>query len=133
MTTLRQRVASPGNEKTLTEQWVEEYQDDPEYIAIGMAMAVTEDVAKELQRRKLTNAWLAREMGVSQAHVSKVLGAPPNMTLLTVAKMAAALGYEPAVKLKGSRLKGLKNGRGLGKKNEARGATQGRRRRNGRA
>lgn len=105
MTTLRERVAPSGPAQTRTEQWLQEYRNDPVYIAIGLAMEVTESVARELRRRKLTRAWVARQMGVSQAHVSKVMSAPPNMTLTTIAKMAVALGYEPRVVLKGRRLK----------------------------
>jgi len=105
MTTNPRRYYTETSEKPLLQQWADEYRNDPVYIAIGLAMEVTESVARELRRRKLTRAWLARQMGVSQAHVSKVMSAPPNMTLTTIAKMAVALGYEPRVVLKGRRLK----------------------------
>jgi len=105
MTTNPRRYYTESSEKPLLQQWADEYRNDPVYIAIGLAMEVTESVARELRRRKLTRAWLARQMGVSQAHVSKVMSAPPNMTLTTIAKMAVALGYEPRVVLKGRRLK----------------------------
>ncbi len=119
--------------KPLLEQWAGELRSDPDYIAIGLAMAVTEDAAKELKRRKLTKAWLARAMGVSQAHVSKVMNAPPNMTLTTIAKMAVALGYEPTVKLKGKRLAAPKNGHRPKASRTSRAATRRRGRRDGRA
>lgn len=81
---------------TLT-RYAQEYANDPEFIAEGLSMKVTEEMLKYLEQKGLSQSWLAEKMGVSRAHVSRILNAPPNMTLLTIAKIAVALGVTPDV------------------------------------
>lgn len=83
-------------EKTL-ETYAQEYANDPEFIAEGLAIKVTEEMLECLERKNLNQSWLAEQMGVSRAHVSRILNARPNMTLLTISKIAVALGVKPDV------------------------------------
>ena len=78
------------------DQDIARYRNDPEYIADSWALAIAEEVVAELRRRGKSQTWLADRMGVSRSHVSSILNAPPNMTLLTLAKLSVALGL-PAI------------------------------------
>jgi len=81
----------------ILERYAQEYANDPEFIAEGLSIKVIEEMLQCLEQRKLSQTWLAQKMGVSRAHVSRILNAPPNMTLLTIAKIAVALGVTPDV------------------------------------
>jgi transcriptional regulator with XRE-family HTH domain len=81
------------------ERYVQEYANDPEFIAERLAIKIAEEMLECLERKGLNQSWLAQQMGVTRAHVSKILNAQPNMTLLTIAKIAVALGVEPDVTL----------------------------------
>ena len=83
-------------ERTL-ETYAQEYADDPEFVAEGLAIKVTEEMLECLEQRNLSQSWLAEQMGVSRAHISRILNARPNMTLLTISKIAVALGVQPDV------------------------------------
>jgi transcriptional regulator with XRE-family HTH domain len=79
------------------ERYTKEYASDPEFVAEGLAIKVTEEMLECLELKGLNQSWLAEQMGVSRAHVSRILNARPNMTLLTIAKIAVALGVKPDV------------------------------------
>ena len=81
------------------EKWAKDYENDPEYIAEGLSLKVVEEMLAQLNKKGLTQSWLAEKMGVSRAHISKILNAAPNMTFLTLAKIAVALGTKPEVTL----------------------------------
>jgi len=75
----------------------QDYANDPEFVAEGLAIKVTEEMLACLEQKEYNQSWLAEQMGVSRAHVSRILNARPNMTLLTIAKIAVALGVKPDV------------------------------------
>ncbi|GEM_PF-5493499 len=79
------------------ERYAEEYASDPECIAEGLAIKVTEEMLKLLEQKGLNQSWLAETMGVSRAHISRILNAPSNMTLLAIAKIAVVLGVTPDI------------------------------------
>lgn len=81
------------------QRYADEYGNDPEFIAEGLAIKVTEEMLGCLEKKGQTQTWLAQKMGVSRALISRILNAPPNMTLLTIAKIAVALGVTPDVSL----------------------------------
>lgn len=83
--------------KLMLDAWAEEYSDDPVFVAEGLAIKVTEEALACLMQKHQSQSWLAEKMGVSSAHISRILNAPPNMTLLTIAKIAIALGVKPDV------------------------------------
>ncbi|MEK6704592.1 MAG: helix-turn-helix transcriptional regulator [Bdellovibrionota bacterium] len=87
-----------NNKTAMTlERYAQEYENDPEFIAEGLSIKVIEEMLDRLEQKKLSQSWLAQQMGVSRAHISRILNAPPNMTLLTLAKIAVALGVRPDV------------------------------------
>ena len=79
------------------ERYAQDYANDPEFIAEGLSIKVIEEMLQYLEQKNLSQSWLARKTGVSRAHISRMLNAPPNMTLLTIAKFAVALGITPDV------------------------------------
>ena len=81
----------------MLDRYANEYANDPEYVAEGLAIKVTEEMLECLELKGLNQSWLADQMGVSRAHVSRILNARPNMTLLTIAKIAVALNVRPEV------------------------------------
>jgi len=85
------------------EKYARELENDPEFIAEKLSLKIIEEMLEILERKGLTQTWLAEKMGVSKAHVSRILNAPPNMTLLTVAKIAYALGTQPDIHLDSSK------------------------------
>ncbi len=87
-----------GNDLRL-EQDAREYERDPEFVAEGLAIKVIEQAPRYLEEKGLSQSWLADRMGVSRAYVSRILKAPPNLTLLTIARLAAALEVTPIVSL----------------------------------
>ena len=81
------------------DRYFREYEDDPDFIAEGLAIAVIEDALRIMQSKGLSRSDLANIMGVSKAQVSRTFNAPPNLTLRSIARLAAALGVKPYVSL----------------------------------
>ena len=75
------------------------YQKDAEYIAETMALRFAEEVARRIEARGVSRAQLARDMGVSRAYITRILDAPPNLTLQSIAKIALALDMKPELRL----------------------------------
>ncbi len=88
-----------NNEQTTVQDYIQEYSNDPEYIAEKLSIKVIEELLGLLEKKDLNQSLLALKMGVSKAHISRILNAPPNMTLLTLAKLAVAMGTKPDVSL----------------------------------
>lgn len=78
-----------------TERYIEreinDYESSPKFVAESLALTVAEQVAELLLERGMNQTDLAGAMGVSRSHVSSILNAPPNMTLLTLARLGIAL------------------------------------------
>ena len=72
---------------------------DPEFVAEGLALTLAEDILRVMKDNEVSKSELARRMGVSRAYVSRMLDAPPNLTLLTISKVALALELEPNLHL----------------------------------
>jgi len=85
--------------KGILERYIKEFERDPEFIAEGLALKVTEEMLALLEKKGKNQSWLAEEMGVTRAHISKILNARPNMTLLTIAKIAVALSVKPEINI----------------------------------
>jgi len=76
--------------KTLGDYW-DQYKDDPEFIAEGLAVDIVEEIVRILDREDISNKELSERLGTSKAYVTKFLNGNPNMTLLTLSKIAIAL------------------------------------------
>ena len=101
MTTLSSRgeVTRLDPEEGYLDRDLSDLADDPEFVADRLALAITEDIAGVMQAEGITKAELARRMGVSRSYVTRIMDAPPNLTLMSISKVALALGLTPDVRL----------------------------------
>ena len=79
----------------MLEQYFEKYEKDPDFLAEGLSIGIIENSLKVMKQKGITRADLAREMGVPKSQISRIFNAPPNLTLLSIARIAVALGVEP--------------------------------------
>lgn len=97
---------SSGSKPANTEEtgWlapqIEELEHDPEYVAEGLALQVIEQALGLMQEQGISRAELAERLGTSRAYVTKLFNAPPNLTLLSIARLALALGATLKISLK---------------------------------
>ncbi len=82
---------------------IAELQNDPDFILEGLLWDVTEAIARAMDRRGITRAELARRLGTTPANVTQLLRGRRNMTLKSLARVAAALGMEPVIRLRANR------------------------------
>lgn len=77
--------------------------DDPEFRRLvrqeELILQVTDTLTQALDDAGVTRAELARRLGKSPGFVSQVFGGGRNLTLRTVADIAAALSLRPALTL----------------------------------
>ena len=76
------------------EEYIKEYKDDPEFIAERIIVNIVEDIYRLMENKNISNADLAQKMGTSRPYISKLLNGNPNMTILTLVKVAKALGVD---------------------------------------
>ena len=76
----------------MLEQYFEKYEKDPDFLAEGLSIGIIENSLQVMKQKGITRADLAREMGVPKSQISRIFNAPPNLTLLSIARIAVALG-----------------------------------------
>lgn len=79
----------------MLEQYFVKYEKDPEFVAEGLSIGIIENALQVMKQKGISRADLAREMGVPKSQISRIFNAPPNLTLLSIARIAVALGVEP--------------------------------------
>lgn len=70
------------------------------YRQEALILDVTESIWKLLKKRKMNKVMLAKKLGCTQPHVTKLLNGGRNMTLRTLANIVGALDGEVTIKLK---------------------------------
>ncbi|MYE31510.1 MAG: helix-turn-helix transcriptional regulator [Chloroflexi bacterium] len=80
------------------QDWIDEFQGDPDYEFAKAAIEVGEQIVARMEERGMTQADLAREMGVSRARVSQILRGNDNLTLKSI--VAVAIGLDCRVELR---------------------------------
>ncbi|MFO8082441.1 MAG: helix-turn-helix transcriptional regulator [Armatimonadota bacterium] len=73
--------------------------EDPEFLLILAAERVSAQIAIAMDEQGVSQAELARRLGVSRQHISAFLADPGNPTLKTMVDMAHALGLRVNVEL----------------------------------
>jgi len=81
------------------EQYVAEYQHDPDYIAELLVIGLNAQVVSRMEATGVRRSDLARRMGVSKAYITRILKGNPNLTLRTIAALSLALEARPIVGL----------------------------------
>jgi len=87
----------------LVEWWEkrnQEAQKDPVYLAESLALEIAIEVYRQMKEAGLSQTRFAERLGVSKPYVSQVLQGKTNMTILTLAKIAKALGSDLCITLK---------------------------------
>ena len=79
------------------QDWIGTFEGDPDYEFAKVAIEVGEQIVARMEERGMTQADLAREMGVSRARVSQILRGNDNLTLKSI--VAVAIGLECRVEL----------------------------------
>lgn len=86
-----------------TEKWfqkkLEGFRDDSDCYAEELILDLTEQVISTMKKLDLNRTELAGRLGVSKAHVTRLLNGNRNITLKTMAALARALGCDVAVDL----------------------------------
>jgi transcriptional regulator with XRE-family HTH domain len=72
---------------------------DPEYLREWLIFDLSEQILAILSQEGLSRADLAARLGVSRQYVSKLINRTPNLTLRSLAEIAAALGRQVTVRL----------------------------------
>lgn len=89
-------------EKGWLDPYLDRYELDPDFVAETMALGLIEEALVRMEEEGRTRAHVAQAMSVSPSYLSRVLGAPPNLTLRSIAQLALALGTRPHVSLRPS-------------------------------
>jgi transcriptional regulator with XRE-family HTH domain len=93
------------------EKYVAEYRQDPDFLGEQMALEIIEDAFRLMTASNMTQADLARKLGVSRARISRILNAHPNLTLRSIALLGLALGAKPYAGLSQQSPQATLNGR----------------------
>ena len=88
--------------KSWMERELQRYERSANFVAEGMAMRLVEEMLEMMEQEGISQAEMARLMDVSPAYLSRMLNAPPNLTLRSIAQIALALGTKPHVGLRPS-------------------------------
>ena len=77
-----------------------EFANDPECITDGLLLRVTEIIYAAMEEQGLSRRELAQRAGVSARAVTAFYNAPTNTRLLTIVRLAQALGLEVEIGLR---------------------------------
>ena len=77
----------------------EEFIDDPQYAFFRASDRFVARIAIAMDEQGVSQAELARRLGVSRQHISAFMTDPGNPTLQTIVRMAHALGLTVNIEL----------------------------------
>jgi transcriptional regulator with XRE-family HTH domain len=77
----------------------EKLRNDPVYRAENVALSVSMQVNSVLNAEGIARKAFAARLGVSQPYVTQILSGQTNMTILTLSKVACALGLNLTVNM----------------------------------
>jgi transcriptional regulator with XRE-family HTH domain len=69
-----------------------ELKKSPEFLAESLAFRLSLEIKERMKEAGLSQTALAVRLGVSKAYISQVLAGKTNMTILSLTKIAKALG-----------------------------------------
>ena len=78
-------------QKWLLDQ-IQQYRDDPVFVAEQLIIEINEEICRQMAQENVNRAELARRLGVTRQFITKLLNGNPNLTVLTLVKIAVALG-----------------------------------------
>ncbi len=71
----------------------------PEYLAAGVKLDVALMLESIMEAKKISKAELAKQLGCSKPYVTNMLRGDSNFSILTLAKVATALGCELRIQM----------------------------------
>ncbi len=74
------------------------YEDDPAFLTERLVLEINEEICRVMDEQDMSRSELARRLGVSRQFITRLLNGNPNLTLLTLVKIATALGARINVK-----------------------------------
>ena len=83
----------------MIENWVRQYEGDPEFEFDLLAIDVGERIVERMEDLGMTRTELAAAVGVSKARISQILGGHDNLTLKSLVAVAVGLGSRVEVRL----------------------------------
>lgn len=81
--------------------WTESRKNDPDYVASGLIVDLTEEISAVMEERKMNRSALAKKLKCSTAYITKLLRGEENLTIKKIAQIAIALELEPKISLDG--------------------------------
>lgn len=72
----------------------------PEYLAELKKLEISDQIFKLIKKKGFNQNQIAQRMGVSESYFSRILNANANLSILSMAKIAKALGCDLTIKLK---------------------------------
>ncbi len=88
-----------ANLKGWWEELTDGIEETPEYQAECFAIKIAMEIGKRIKELNITKMELAKNLGVSKSYISQILQGSNNMTILTICKIAKALGMKPDIDL----------------------------------
>ena len=77
--------------------FLEGLEDDVEFIFEGLKIAILEDIVMIMKNKRISRAELARRLNTSRSYITRMLRANVNFTLMSLIRIAKALGAELTV------------------------------------
>lgn len=71
---------------------IKENEGTPEWGCAGLQFDIANAIAVELEKQERSRSWLAKQLGVNRAWVSRIMHCKENLTLLTLARIGIVLG-----------------------------------------
>lgn len=80
---------------------LEKWKDDPAFVAEGIALDLSISLNKRLEQLEMSRKELADRVQVSPGRISQIMAGNINLTLLSICKVAMAVGLRPSLNLSG--------------------------------
>jgi transcriptional regulator with XRE-family HTH domain len=90
-------IGNRGGFDGLLERW----REDPALVAEGIALDLSVTLNKRLEQLDMTRKVLADRVQVSPGRISQIMAGNINLTLLSICKVALAVGLVPSLNLSG--------------------------------
>ena len=78
---------------------IEHLKTDPEFLSEQLILKLNEEICRVMEEQGISRAELARRLGVQRQFITKLLNGMPNLTLITLVKIATALGVQVEFKV----------------------------------
>lgn len=94
---MNDQVNRPQGSSEWLKRYRNEFSHDPDFVAEGLAIRFTSEIARMMVEQGVSRSSLAETLGVSRAYVTKIMNAPPNLTLRSLVSVAMPLDADVVV------------------------------------